>query len=522
MYSIRVKLVLGISALIVILFTITAFLLINEKEREISHDIYTKARSFSELTAPTVADLYSSLLSQNSFVLFNREIKDIFRKDEDISAITLSSFSGEVLYNSAEEKDRAYEGEKRVLQDLSVLTRVKSSYPSYLLASGRTLYLKKDTEGLYISVDQNEKPVPDIADNDKIINLVYPLDGKYGVIYDVNYDNLRLRVLRTTERIILLLAFGILLGIGFGSFLSGRITNPIEKLRDGALQLAKGDFKTRVDVKTRDEVGVLAATFNKMAQDLEASTKALVFKERIAKELELAARIQSQILPTKLPVIEGLDLSAAIIPAAEIGGDCYDFIQVDPQTHVFYISDVTGHGVPSGIVASVASSLIFSYAQGNTLSDILIHTNHVLKNKTVSNMFMTLLMLRYSPNKLNYVSAGHPEMLHFISSDKKVITEKGGGIALGMVPDISKMVHEETVTFAAGDCIILYSDGIPEAASEKGELYGMQRFKRALSDHGELDSAEAIRNALIADVKEFMGKAEQLDDITLVVVLKKK
>ena len=81
MYSIRVKLVLGISALVVILFSITAFLLIGEKQAEISRDIYTNARSFSELAAPKVTDLYTSL-AQNSFVLFNREIKDIFRKAE--------------------------------------------------------------------------------------------------------------------------------------------------------------------------------------------------------------------------------------------------------------------------------------------------------------------------------------------------------------------------------------------------------------------------------------------------------
>lgn len=522
MFSIRAKLVLGISCLIVVLFSITALLLIGEKKREISHDIYIKARSFSELTAPKVADLYTSLLSQNSFVLFNREIKDIFRKDEDISNITLTSFAGEVLYRSSEERDRAYEGAKRTIDDTYLITRIKSGFPSYVLNTGRTVYLKKDAEGTYTAVDQNEKPVADISDREEIQSLVYPIVGKFAVIYDVSYDNLRIRVLRTTERIILLLVFGILLGLGFGTFLSGRITNPLEKLTAGALELAKGDFKTRVNVETKDEVGVLAKTFNKMAQDLEAAMKAMVFKERIAKELELASKIQNQIIPTKLPEIEGLDISAAVIPAAEIGGDCYDFIQVDPKTHVMYISDVTGHGVPSGIVASVASSLIYSYAQDNSLADILIHTNHVLKNKTVSNMFMTLLMLKYQPDKLSYVSAGHPEMLHYIASDQKVITEKGGGIALGMVPDISRMVHEESISFGEGDCIVLYSDGIPEAASEKGELYGMQNFKRVLSDHGDLNTAEAIRNGLLADVKAYMGKATQLDDITIVVLKKKK
>lgn len=518
MHSIKTKLIVALSIFVIFLFSITAFLLIDEKKRELSHDIYTKARSFSELATPQVIKLTTTLLQEKSFVLFRSGLQDVFQKDEDISEIKIYSFAGEVLYDSSTERIRAYEGEARELADRDLHARVKAHLPSFVLASGRTVYLKKNMQGEYAAVNENEVPVPDIADTDEIQNIIVPFEGKFAVEYDVTYANLQARVARTTERIVFLLIFGVLLGLGFGWYFAARITTPIQKLTEGAVVLGTGNFQTRVIVKTHDEVEVLANTFNKMAEDLEISMKAMVYKERVAKELEVAAKIQKQILPAHLPEIKGLDIAATVIPAAEIGGDCYDFIKISEDSNLFYISDVTGHGIPSGIVVSIANALIYSYSHLPEIKDILVNANKVLREKTAQNMFMTLLMLRYTNEKLEYVSAGHPEMLHYSGAHKKVVVERGGGIALGMVPDISKLLTPATLAFEKGDCIILYSDGIPEAVSPRGEQYGLQRMKRALSDHAELPSADAIKNALIADVKEFMGSAEQMDDITLVVV----
>lgn len=518
MRSIKTKLILGLSLLVIFLFSITAVLLISEKTKELSRDIYSKARSFSELTSPKIVQLAETLLKEKSFVLFNREIKDVFAKDEDVSVIRIASFAGGLVYDSETERDRGYEGAERKLEDADLRARVKSNLPSYLLASGRTVYLKKDADGKYAAVNENEKPVKEISDTDEIKNIVFTLDAKHAVIFDVTYENLRNRVVRMTERIVLLLIFGVLLGLGFGWYFSGRITNPIARLNESALILAQGDFTARVRITSKDEVGTLGETFNKMAADLEISTKAKIEHERLSKELEVAAKIQSQILPKQLPKIPGLDISAALIPAAEIGGDCYDFITVDPETNLIYLSDVTGHGVPSGIVVSIANALIYSYSNSPSLIEILASANRVLKEKTAQNMFMTLIMLRYHKGGFKYVSAGHPEMVHYSAAQKKVFLEKGGGIALGMIPDITKSLNEGTLEFEKGDSVILYSDGIPEAANPSGEMYGMARLRRALNESGELENAEAIKIALLADVKEFMAGAKQLDDITLVVL----
>lgn len=523
MRSIKTKLIFGLSVVIVFLFTVTALLLVTEKERELTNDIYLKARSFAELTTPLIMELRKTYLAEDSFVLFNRGMKDVFKKNEDIQNIKIAKFNGELLYDSSVEKDRQYEGPPRSLADPQLLTRLKATNPSLQIIDGskRIIYLKKDAEGNFLSLDEQEKPVPEIKDTEKISNIVYPFENQFSVIFDVSYDKLKARVSQTTERIVYLLIFGILIGLAFAYFFASRITKPIKKLTESALIIGKGDFEHRVTVKGKDEVGVLGETFNKMAQDLAISTKAMIEKERISKELEVAAKIQKEILPKSLPQISGLDIAADVDPAAEIGGDLYDVIKVGNE-YIFYIADVTGHGVPSGIVASIANALVYSFAPEKALKELLAAVNRVLKEKTTANMLITLLMLKYAAERngqITYVSAGHPEMVHYSFQAKKVVVEEGGGIALGMLPDISKNLQEKTVSLEKGDCLVLYSDGITEALAENGkEMYGLNRLKRAVNEYAELPTAEAVKKAILAEVKSFIGKGVQSDDVTILVL----
>ncbi|PIQ77993.1 hypothetical protein COV82_02180 [Candidatus Peregrinibacteria bacterium CG11_big_fil_rev_8_21_14_0_20_46_8] len=523
-HSIKSKLIVGVTALIVVLFSATAFQLIEEKKEELAHDIYVQTRALTELTTPKIADLYETFLAENSFVLFNRELKDVvFRKSDDIEALKIFSFAGEILYDSIAEENRAYEGDTRTVEESGLTERIKSRLPSYALEpregeGGRLVYLKKNQDGTFLAVDRDERPIPPIADDERIANIVFPFDGRFAVQFDLTYAALDARVARMQERIILLTLFGILLGFGFAWFTSTRLTRPIQKLTQGALKLATGDFSTRVFVKTRDEVGVLASTFNQMAVDLQKSLEARVYKERVAKELELASKIHTQILPKELPQVRDIEIAAQVIPAAEVGGDSYDFISVTENKHIFYLGDVTGHGVPAGIVVSIANALIYAYSTSASLPEILINANRVLKLKTAQNMFMTMIMAQYDAGRLSFVSAGHPGMLHYKAATQQVEVAPTGGIALGMVPDVSKLMKEQELQFESGDCLVMYSDGVPEAVGPDGKMYEMERFKSSLMQHGTLQSADAIKSGLLQDVKNFTGAAEQTDDITFVVV----
>lgn len=320
-----------------------------------------------------------------------------------------------------------------------------------------------------------------------------------------------------------LVVLGVVGGVTVASLYAGNITKSLKVLREGISAFAKGDFSHRINLKTKDEISAVADDLNDMAKKVKGSMKRIVEKESVTKEIEVASGIQKDILPKEIPVISGMDISAGLLPSDEIGCDIYDFIKPDDNTLLMYMGDVTGHGVPAGMVAAMANALIYNYSSESDLSKLLMNVNRVLKNRVRSNRLMTMSMLRFdsSSDELKYVSAGHEPMIHFHSKYKKVTQIPSSGVALGMLEDISASLKEDIIKMESGDVLVVYSDGIPECKKNENETYGLGRLKRAINDYSDLPTAFAIRNALLADVKEFAGKYKQLDDIALIVLKKK-
>ncbi|MEZ4086992.1 MAG: SpoIIE family protein phosphatase [Candidatus Gracilibacteria bacterium] len=521
MNSLKTKLIVAITVLILILFGLTAGLFLGEKQRELTQDIFVNAQSFAELTAGGVISDYQLYLPQESFVYFNREIQKTFDKFSDLASIRIASYSGELVYDSTTEVESQYAGPARTVSASDLMQQIQSRNASVkTLESGRVVYLKKDDDGNVSYVDVNENAVAPLASDERIEYLVQPASEDFAVIYGVSYANLQDRINQTMMRGILLAIFGVGVGITISYLFATNITKPLKKLTDGAGIIATGNFKHRVQVKTKDEIATLANAFNSMAQELDVSTKALVYKERVAKELEIAANIQKELLPKKIPAIAGLDISAGLLPAEEIGGDCYDFLMPDDNNLMMYLGDVTGHGVPSGIVVSIANALIYREASTLDPRNILVDVNKILKEKTSSNMFITLVMLHWDAlqKELKYVSAGHEQMLHYHAKDASVTLTPAGGLALGMLPDISQQLQEEKVHMEEGDCLVVYSDGIPEAWRNEKEMFGMTALRRAVGSYGSLENALSIRNALFSEVKQYCGNWKQMDDMTLMVL----
>jgi serine phosphatase RsbU (regulator of sigma subunit) len=523
MNSLKTKLIVTISLLILILFALSTFLILREKTREMTHDIFLNARSFAQLTANNIVNDYELYIPQKSFVYFNREMSHVFEKFKDLDKIQIVSYGGEVLYDSAEETEKQYEGPTRLINEVNFVNQIQSRNQSVrTLITDRLIYLKDSDEEScgYLCVDENERPILPLANDERVHYLVQPATEKYAVVYYLAYENLTARINESIFRGILLAIFGVGIGIVFAYLFAASITKPLQQLTVSAGMIAKGDFKHRVEIETKDELSTLAKAFNSMAQELEISTKAMIYKERVAKELELAAKIQREFLPREIPKITGIDISAGLLPAEEIGADCYDFIKTDENNILMYLGDVTGHGVPSGIVVSIANALIYNYAWKADLKPLLVEVNRVMKEKTSANMFMTLVLLHWNSlnQKLKYVSAGHEQMIHYSTKDKRIIMTPAGGLALGMLPNIENVLEEKEVVMEEGDALVIYSDGIPEAWKNDNEMYGMARLKRAVSDYGDLPTAFAIRNALMADVKEFTAGWRQMDDITVMVI----
>jgi len=514
--NIRSKLILAISSLVVLLFSVMAYLFVQEKKEEMANDIYLNSLAFSKLTAESVVQIYDLYLKENSFVYFNRELQSMFEQNDDVDQIRIISYTGEILYDSKLDLDKKYEGKKRLID---FVEQIRSENVLVKSLDEKILYLK---DSHY--VDINEKSVEAFDSGTLIEYLVVPATERYSVVYNLNYHNLDQRVDQMINRIVYLTLFGVMLGMIMSFVMSGQVTRPIKKLVLGAGEIAKGNFKTHVDIRTQDEIKTLGDSFNKMADDLEKSMAAKLYQERVEHELKLATEIQTRLLPKKIPDCRGLDLEAGLIPAEEIGGDIYDFISIGEDKMLMYLGDVTGHGVPAGIVSSVANSLFYGFGEMGDLKQILVAVNRVLSAKTLSNMFMTLCLMVWDADsgKFNFASAGHEQILHYRAKTKDVILEPSGGVALGMIPDISAHIAIQEVDLQPGDYLVVYSDGIPEAWKNEKESYGMERFQVACKQFGDLDSALAIKEAILADVEQFTAGYDQMDDITLIVIKRTK
>lgn len=522
--SLKAKLTLTFGSLMVLLFVTLGIFLVDNKSRELTMDISDSTQSFATFTVDSILDAYTQFLEPGSFVPFNREMNGILRQNSEISGVEIVSHGGVILYDSKEDTSQKYDGIVRTLGDQVTLDRVQSTRSSLLLASGRVLYVDVDQDKNIAYIDFNELPVLAPTDKDRIKNIVVPYGNSNAVLYEVSYASLEARLAEARLQIIVFAAAGLLFTLLLSFVLAASVTKPVNALKEGALKIAGGDFKTRVKVRSKDEIGILAETFNQMARDLAKSTKAMLYQERLQRELELASQIQGDLLPKEKKSLKKFDLSGGLIPATEIGGDAFDYIEMNDGRQLTYLGDVTGHGVAAGIISSVANAMLYGMRGESSLLTMVRKLNEVIRVKTTQKLFLTMALLLVDEKKsqVTYVNAGHPPILFYDAKKKKVIEVALQGIAMGLSDDLKKGMKELELKMNPNDVIVMYSDGIPEAGGKKGE-YGLAKLKRVFQDAAnDLRTADGIKNAILSDVMEYIGKGAHKDDITVVVLKRKK
>lgn len=301
---------------------------------------------------------------------------------------------------------------------------------------------------------------------------------------------------------------------------------PIEKLKQGIAR-----FHTGLDNNPDIHVHSFSRGMSDIIGFFQKSLKILaVFRDEVRagrqlrSEVEIASEIQKQTLSQESDIMPGLDLAVGICSATEVGGDSVDVVEGKNGNYYLYVGDVTGHGVASGFVMMTVNALISAFAlKSNSGAEILAETNAILKPRIKQNMMMTAVMLRWDSinKKMYYTGAGHEFILVYKAKDKKVYKIKTGGVALGMMKNISKALKEQQILFEMGDIIILYTDGISEAryrSEQNGMLFGVDRITQAIAKL-QTPTPESVFRQITLDLSAFMGyKYVQYDDITLAVV----
>lgn len=528
--SLKYQFAAVIATLVIGLLAATAVFMIYQKSREMTQDIFQDAYNFANFTSDDVINAY-----QEDFVVarspqkFEAQLKSTLNLNPSVSNVEILDYNGESLfttYDRAENQlDRA-----ELITDETLLARLKSRNPSVISLDGQVVYLKAKDEGGYDYVDENEKTVSSLSANTRIANLVYPYsDNAHILKYDVSYEYLDERINNTVQGIVIFTAIGLIIALLAAFLLAGRVTAPLSNLARYVNTISHGDKRAKIKVVSENEIGQLAQNFNQMIDDLEQYEDELVDQERIETELRLAADIQNDLIPKNIPSAPSLEVAASVRPAAEIGGDCYDFFKLKNDNLLFYIGDVTGHGVPAGLVVSIANALFYNFTLSTESTvELLSSTNKILQPKTKPNMFLTALAASWNEQDktLKYASAGHEPPLFYSAKEDKVKELESGGMALGMIPDISKILKEYEQKMEKGDVAVLFTDGIPEAwgpgkskKSDEHDFYGMKRFSESLAKHAKADkSAKEIMEEILGDLQKFMADIPAQDDITIVIL----
>jgi len=298
---------------------------------------------------------------------------------------------------------------------------------------------------------------------------------------------------------------------------------PISRVAKQVNNLLTGRQYQRLDPTSYDEIGMFTHFFNEITRDLEKISYDVKERRRMSSELDIAAKIQADVLPKEAPDSPGLDIVAKTRSAAEVGGDSFDFISSPDRKQTYiYIGDVTGHGVPAGLVMVMTHTLVEAMiAMGiKSSKDVIVNTNTLLTPRISSRIFMTMVMLRWDAEqqKMFYTGAGHEHILLYKAKSEKVEAFRSGGIALGMIPDNSKIALEKEIPMEIGDAVVLYTDGLTEAKNKTGQMFTVERMVASLEKYGYLPSSESIFDHITKDFANFVGEYVQIDDTTMIVI----
>ena len=237
-------------------------------------------------------------------------------------------------------------------------------------------------------------------------------------------------------------------------------------------------------------------------------------------ELEMARQIQLSILPHSIPKLTGLDIAAHYLPMTSVAGDFYDFIQIDDKHIGVLIADVSGHGLPSALIASMLQVALTGQAgHAAEPAKVLLGLNHALCGKFTQN-FVTAayVYVDLENNLMRYAGAGHPPMLQWRNSTGKATQVLENGLVLGIVDEASYEALE--FLLEPGDRYVLCTDGILEAANSAQEQFGAERLMSFMKNHKHLE-AEPFSQSLLDDLSGWFNQTVdqgQQDDITLLVI----
>jgi serine phosphatase RsbU (regulator of sigma subunit) len=315
--------------------------------------------------------------------------------------------------------------------------------------------------------------------------------------------------------------------LGMGLALARSITGSVHGLFTGTERVTRGDFTHKIPIRTHDQLGSLAESFNSMTGSIEDLLQQKAEKERLEQELKIAREIQMSLLPQGSLRIPGLALTGHCEPAREVGGDYYDFLPLDEHRVGVLIADVAGKGTSAALYMAELKGVMFSLSQlHRSPRALLIAADRILSRHLAKSSFITITyaIVDLEAHTLTYARAGHCPLIYMpgaYARPRQVQILAPDGLVLGLQIDNGEMfrqlLEEVTVPLGPGDLFVLFTDGITEAMSPAGEYFGEQRLGALIQQQAHLPFEE-LRERILREVGGFVGGAPQQDDMTMLLL----
>jgi sigma-B regulation protein RsbU (phosphoserine phosphatase) len=252
-----------------------------------------------------------------------------------------------------------------------------------------------------------------------------------------------------------------------------------------------------------------------MSENLEALIQTAAQKEILENELEIARNLQQSLLPTDLPSSDSIDFATLFEPSAAIGGDYFDILRIDDTRLAVVVSDVSGHGLPTGLrMAMLKAALVILVEESKEPTEILRRLSSMIRADREGHFFATatLAVIDFRKGAVELTNAGHPPTYLLRRGKVEEILLPGNPLgALG------ETYGSTSFQLQAGDVLVWLSDGLIEAVDPTGEPFGYQRVQSVLA--GTAACAADVRNRLVDGVKQHTAGQPPEDDMTLVAML---
>jgi serine phosphatase RsbU (regulator of sigma subunit) len=328
---------------------------------------------------------------------------------------------------------------------------------------------------------------------------------------------------------VIVMLFLVIQAVAFimGLALARSITGSIHELFTGTERVRLGDFTHKIPIRSRDQLGELAESFNSMTRSIADLLDQKAEKERMEQELRIARTIQMSLLPREHVTIPGLAVTAHCEPAREVGGDYYDYMEIGGRLNLL-IADVAGKGTSAALYMAELKGLMLSLSQLHTSPrELLINANRIISRHLDSKSFITITyaVVDVARRTLTYARAGHCPLIYVPGSyapSRAAQILAPDGLVLGLQIDdggqrFTRLLEEVTIPLGTGDVFLFYTDGLTEAMDQDGNCFGDTRLAAVVLEHADAPFGE-LRDTILREIAAFAGPTAQQDDMTMLLL----